>query len=523
MTEAAEPLKWTRARGPKVRSGCTTCKIRHLKCDETKPECLRCVKDKRTCDGYEAPKRYKPRKKKKHQDDAPVVRQTQTSSRLLVPAGSPGTFGPPIELDLFHHFRTCTIAELTSSLNATSIWHTYVLPLSHEFESIKSAIGALGGAHKAFKLQTQTDSLTQSLAQSYELASIKQYNNAIQIMKQYMESPERNLQVVLTCCLIFICIESLYGRYMNVTRHLEAAFSLLNHDHISNYGAGTGTLSAQKDLEKFMENIGPSLCGLTSDLFFFMGDSQSSKLVSELQKWLHRQDPIYLKEPGAPFFSVQAAASWREQMETMNEAAMYTECPLCSSMGYPCGKDATVCSRFEHGLDTASFLRYWSARYSASNLTFDPSKASASDLSRFKVLELEETTWRARFKLNSIKGDLEAPDCMEILKKAESIIELSKGETGHIFNFQANLIPPIAYVIISCQDEKIQWEGVRLLRSLGRREGVWDSKKVAEIYANMITAKANKLLSWDDIPPDVPQLTELLSSLKLVTLPESQQ
>ncbi|KAM0228356.1 hypothetical protein ACHAPO_010797 [Fusarium lateritium] len=145
-----------------------------------------------------------------------------------------------------------------------------------------------------------------------------------------------------------------------------------------------------------------------------------------------------------------------------------------------------------------------------------------SEMSRHKVLELEETTWRARFKLKSIKGNLATSDCMEILNKAESIMDLSKSQTGHIFNFQANLIPPIAYVIISCQDERIQWEGVRLLRSLGRREGVWDSKKVADVYANMITAKANRLLSWDDIPADVPQLTKLLSSMNLVTLPASQ-
>ncbi|KAG8672992.1 hypothetical protein FPOAC1_006294 [Fusarium poae] len=516
MAEAGESSKWKRARGPKVRSGCTTCKF----CDETKPGCLRCLKDKRTCDGYEEPTRYKPRKKRNQQDA--VVRRTAISSRLLVPAGlSPETFGPPIELDLCHHFRTCTVPELISSLNATSIWHTYVLPLSHEFESIRVAIGALGGAHKAFKLQTQTDSLTQSLSQSYEEASVKQYNNAIRIMNKYMESPARNLQVILTCCLIFICIESLYGRYMNVTRHLEAAFSLLNYHHISNHNGGTRLRSDQDNLEKFMENMGPAICGLTSDLFFFMGDSQSSKLVFELQKWLHRQDPIYLQEPGAPFFSVQAAASWRSQMETMQGTDVYNECHMCSSMGYPCGMDASVCAQSQRGLDTASFFRYWSARYSAANLKFDPSKASESDLSRFKVLELEETTWRARFKLNSIKGDLETSDCREILKKAESIMELSKSQTGHIFNFQANLIPPIAYVIISCQDERTQWEGVRLLRSLGRREGVWDSKKVADVYTNMITAKANGLLSWDDIPADVPQLTRLLSSMNLATLPAS--
>ncbi len=43
---------------PKTRSGCKTCKIRKKKCDEKRPSCSRCVKDKFPCDGYEPPKAW---------------------------------------------------------------------------------------------------------------------------------------------------------------------------------------------------------------------------------------------------------------------------------------------------------------------------------------------------------------------------------------------------------------------------------------------------------------------------------
>ncbi|KAL8951179.1 MAG: hypothetical protein Q9222_002839 [Ikaeria aurantiellina] len=36
----------------KPSGACQTCKLRHIKCDETRPACLRCVKIKRTCPGY---------------------------------------------------------------------------------------------------------------------------------------------------------------------------------------------------------------------------------------------------------------------------------------------------------------------------------------------------------------------------------------------------------------------------------------------------------------------------------------
>lgn len=34
------------------RTGCSTCKRRHRKCDETKPTCLECQKNNLTCEGY---------------------------------------------------------------------------------------------------------------------------------------------------------------------------------------------------------------------------------------------------------------------------------------------------------------------------------------------------------------------------------------------------------------------------------------------------------------------------------------
>ncbi|KAJ0162811.1 putative transcriptional regulatory protein C15D4.02 [Colletotrichum tanaceti] len=39
----------------KARTGCITCKIRKVKCDETKPSCNRCIATGRHCDGYQPP------------------------------------------------------------------------------------------------------------------------------------------------------------------------------------------------------------------------------------------------------------------------------------------------------------------------------------------------------------------------------------------------------------------------------------------------------------------------------------
>ncbi|KAJ5501987.1 hypothetical protein N7463_004861 [Penicillium fimorum] len=43
--------KWA----PKLKSGCMTCKVRRVKCDEEKPHCRRCISTGRKCDGYTHP------------------------------------------------------------------------------------------------------------------------------------------------------------------------------------------------------------------------------------------------------------------------------------------------------------------------------------------------------------------------------------------------------------------------------------------------------------------------------------
>ncbi|KAJ8069539.1 hypothetical protein OCU04_003189 [Sclerotinia nivalis] len=43
-----------RASRPKVKTGCNNCKVRRVKCDETKPTCSKCRRSGRVCDGYPA-------------------------------------------------------------------------------------------------------------------------------------------------------------------------------------------------------------------------------------------------------------------------------------------------------------------------------------------------------------------------------------------------------------------------------------------------------------------------------------
>lgn len=69
-SSGASPSNVTRVRvsggrnGPRSRKGCWTCRTKKVKCDETRPKCLRCIRLRLFCD-------YEPRDKRPDSDDAP--------------------------------------------------------------------------------------------------------------------------------------------------------------------------------------------------------------------------------------------------------------------------------------------------------------------------------------------------------------------------------------------------------------------------------------------------------------------
>ncbi|KAJ6021289.1 hypothetical protein N7540_006793 [Penicillium herquei] len=52
LSKAPSTLKPTRRSAFKVRTGCITCKKRHIKCDETKPHCNNCLRNRGYCEGF---------------------------------------------------------------------------------------------------------------------------------------------------------------------------------------------------------------------------------------------------------------------------------------------------------------------------------------------------------------------------------------------------------------------------------------------------------------------------------------
>ncbi|KAH6895984.1 hypothetical protein B0T10DRAFT_479257 [Thelonectria olida] len=177
----------------KVKTGCKTCKIRKVKCDETWPQCQRCQKTGRTCDGYQAP-----------------PTGSLSWDLLLRPQPSTTPARDSHELRSLAFFHQ-VVAPVLSGPFDPSFWTHLVAQATHHEPATRHAVLAISSFFETF-------SETTCVAADNPFA-IQHYNRAI---KRLLTEPMHDVDSVLTVCVLFICIEFLRGdkeAAINHTRH----------------------------------------------------------------------------------------------------------------------------------------------------------------------------------------------------------------------------------------------------------------------------------------------------------------
>ncbi|KIW32039.1 uncharacterized protein PV07_03616 [Cladophialophora immunda] len=208
-----------RASKPKVRTGCKTCKIRRIKCDETKPSCKRCTSTGRKCDGYEFPKESS---------------SGSASTALSPPQQSPVPFqhlfqpnsiskpfqGNTQERRIFHRFQYCTVPAFTGG-SETGFWTKLVLKVGHEEPVVRNAIIALGTLHEDYQDRCGKYSPQLIDDQSYRYA-LKLYGGALRDLNQRLNTPSStNAKLAIISSILFACFEVLRRNNMAAVIHYQ--------------------------------------------------------------------------------------------------------------------------------------------------------------------------------------------------------------------------------------------------------------------------------------------------------------
>ncbi|TVY50434.1 Transcriptional regulatory protein moc3 [Lachnellula cervina] len=217
-----------RKSGPRSKTGCSTCKQRRVKCDETKPGCIRCQNLGRECGGYQVEANADSEK-----PVAPVAIHPRPVS-VMPYAPSSAIPGNQEERRYFQRFCDKTSGEIAGEFDPT-FWTEKVLQLCHTDAPIRYATIALGALAKSLEVTSFPTRLSLSgfpqidvrhLDEHHSYA-LRQYSRAIGALRTVLSDGRRHLRTSLTSCVLFMTFEALQGSYDGSLTHLRGGSRLL--------------------------------------------------------------------------------------------------------------------------------------------------------------------------------------------------------------------------------------------------------------------------------------------------------
>ncbi|KAL2144090.1 hypothetical protein VTI28DRAFT_9620 [Corynascus sepedonium] len=202
----------------KVRTGCITCKIRKVKCDEAKPFCMRCTKTGRRCDGYLDAKVMAQRRRRSAVPLSSSVGEPQAPLSLYYDWASSD------ERRAFQFFQHITAPCLSGDLDGP-FWRVLVLQICQSEPAVRHAVLAVSSLHEGMVQATMTPYRNAKDRNSFALY---QYNRAIACLLDQMRTVDARPLVPLLTCVLFVCIELMQSKDRESLLHLEQGRQILS-------------------------------------------------------------------------------------------------------------------------------------------------------------------------------------------------------------------------------------------------------------------------------------------------------
>ncbi|KAH3912925.1 hypothetical protein HBH56_109360 [Parastagonospora nodorum] len=203
----------SRRSAAKVKTGCKTCKFRRVKCDEQRPNCLKCTSTGRQCDGYASLKQgfevhiWNP-------GQGPAFQKTVS---LL-----PGLDDSVRYLEFYHR---CARPVLSGNFD-NSFWSRTTLQMAFSEPAVRHALIALGYLHS-----TESGSLKHARSRFTAITESKtflhHYNMSVKSLVDRMGQSNYKTEVGLVTCLLFVCMEFLRGNHQTAFTHLINGLNII--------------------------------------------------------------------------------------------------------------------------------------------------------------------------------------------------------------------------------------------------------------------------------------------------------
>ncbi|PLB46367.1 hypothetical protein P170DRAFT_498170 [Aspergillus steynii IBT 23096] len=499
------------------RTGCITCKIRRVKCDEEKPSCRRCRSTGRTCDGY-APS-APPQSSSTGQlpvacsNEIRIIHHTPIVDRPVQMSVFP-SWDRPLRAD---EYQSLEFFHLQTTLCFGSKAGAFLLRSAYHDSSIRLAAMALGSLHRAFLFEQTRYPDTRM--QGTQLA-LRQYNTAIRQGLAQMSGGLANgsVDVILTMCVLFYCFESLQGHFKVALRHVASGLRIMKQQELQCQAVQKKTLLP---------------ADVIRSMFSYL-ESQMLELDDELTS-IDQLHPAALKPSNLP--PVDSSRDCTLDDLSDNFRLFYNRLLRLMTKSGPAGhadivKDGeateipeSVIADYE---ETQSEIMEWSAaleRY----FEHHPLEAMDATSRRLAVsLKMWKTLVHVVLKMElplvETGWDRFTSDLATVVSLAEEVVNISAtpemrkrspsptaaaslsslpmqaqptlSSHQHIllthnmpspctFSVAQGILPPLWIVATACRDSKTRYRARDLMMRCRRREGLWDSVLFAELASKV--------------------------------------
>ncbi|KAK9364324.1 transcriptional regulatory protein moc3 [Lipomyces kononenkoae] len=210
----------------KVRTGCRTCKIRKVKCDESYPVCHRCSSTGRTCDGYGVWGGGGIQSNRSSRDRA-IIASTSSSSNetcnTILPRPRYVSFFVATREDkeCFDWFERRTSPKIRGSFDS-EFWSKLILQASINELAVRHAVVAVSFIHRRGSLNVMDTRLEEETIGQVEQVPLRYFARSINNLQHHLSAnTQASLRIVLITCIIFTTLGLLRGHFETARIHVR--------------------------------------------------------------------------------------------------------------------------------------------------------------------------------------------------------------------------------------------------------------------------------------------------------------
>ncbi|KAL5319830.1 hypothetical protein ACEPPN_012888 [Leptodophora sp. 'Broadleaf-Isolate-01'] len=465
--------KCSRASKPKTRSGCKTCKIRRVKCDEAKPICNRCTKFGVKCDGYES---------------LAAAPTSLPSIRIILPRGQlhfqPIVYQPAItvfqdqqERQYFQYFREGIAPHLAGSFES-DLWSHLVLQACEKDDSIRHAIVAIAALKST---TTPGHSITYRRgtdnASTHRGFAFRQYQKALKSMRKASIGGTQDLRTALITCIVIICFESFAGNFEFAVRQAVVGLNLVEKHFSDDDPATPQKVSVEKEIINAFGR-------LDIQAMAFLDPRYPKRLLP-----LNDQSQEISEMPHV-FASLNEARD--SLIATMQKVMHFTSAMFPETFSFAgfLRLDFMMCIPLEYVDRQRMHISELEAWRSAISLLLDDSLKPESTNNRFCAASLE-LMYLAGYITTCLMRTYNGtcPDTKIFMPQFEQMVALSEellqhpnmNQSNATYMFEMHTICPLYAVSWYCPQKSLRRKAISLLLRPARREALWDSVMVGKL------------------------------------------